>query len=132
MGNPEGDFTHIEGLVNTKAGQVRHNSFEAARVAALRHMERRIERDKFHLKIIPYPHQVLREHKRVNVAQANRFQEGMKKGYGKPVAVAARIDNRDTIMIAEVNKKDLNTVQEAPQRVQHKLPLPVRMIIKEN
>lgn len=132
MGNSEGDFTHTVELVNTKAGQIRHNALEAARVAALRHMERRIERDKFHLKIIPYPHQVLREHKRVNVAQADRFQEGMKKAYGKPVAMAARVNNRDTIMIAEVNELNLDTARKALERAQHKLPLPIRMIIKEN
>lgn len=132
MGNPEGDYTHSVELVNTKAGQIRHNALEAARVAALRHLERRIERSNFHLKIVPYPHQVLREHKRVNVAQADRFQEGMKKAYGKPVAVAARVENRDTIIMAEVNQKNLSIAQEALRRAQHKLPLPVRMLIKKN
>jgi ribosomal protein L16/L10AE len=52
------------------------------------------------LKIVPYPHQIIREHKRVNVAQADRFQEGMKKAYGKPAAVAARVDRRDDVFIA--------------------------------
>jgi large subunit ribosomal protein L10e len=95
-------------------------------------LERRIDRSNFHLKIVPYPHQVLREHKRVNVAQADRFQEGMKKAYGKPVAVAARVDNRDTIIMAEVNKKNLAIAQEALRRAQHKLPLPIRMRVKKN
>jgi ribosomal protein L16/L10AE len=56
----------------------------------------------------------------------------MKKAYGKPVAVAARVEKRDIIIMAEVDKKDLSIAQEALERAQHKLPLPVRILIKEN
>lgn len=86
MDNTARGFTHTVKIVTTKAGQIRHNALEAARVAVLRHLEGRLERRDFLLKIVSYPNQVLREHKRVNVAQADRFQEGMKKAYGKPSA----------------------------------------------
>ncbi|GAH61492.1 unnamed protein product, partial [marine sediment metagenome] len=33
---------------------------------------------------VSYPHEVLRENKRVNVAQADRFQSGMRGAFGKP------------------------------------------------
>jgi len=132
MGNTGEDFTHKIKIVNIRSGQIRHNALEAARVAALRHLERALERSNFLLKIVPYPHIVLREHKRVNVAQADRFQEGMRKAYGKPVSVAARMDRRDTVMYAEVDRRDIETAKQALNRASHKLPIPVKMLVEKN
>jgi large subunit ribosomal protein L10e len=55
MENISRDFTHTVKIIATKAGQIRHNALEAARVAALRHLEDRLERRDFLLKIVPYP-----------------------------------------------------------------------------
>jgi large subunit ribosomal protein L10e len=55
MGNISRDFTHKVNIIATKAGQIRHNALEAAKVAALRHLEDRLERRDFLLKIVPYP-----------------------------------------------------------------------------
>ncbi|MCK4438093.1 ribosomal protein L16, partial [Candidatus Bathyarchaeota archaeon] len=74
---------------------------------------------------------VLREHKRINVAQADRFQEGMKKAYGKPTAVAARIKQRSPIIIAEVNKKDIGHAKEALKRAGAKFPVRTKIIESE-
>ena len=84
------------------------------------------------LKIVPYPHQVLREHKRVNVAQADRFQEGMKKAYGKPVGVAARLKNRATVMFTQVDAPNLGAAKEALRKASNKLPLPMKMVVETN
>lgn len=132
MGNTARGFTHTVKIVATKAGQIRHNALEAARVAALRHLEGRLERSGFLLKIVPYPHQVLREHKRVNVAQADRFQEGMKKAYGKPVGVAARLKRRDTVMLTRVDAPDLEVAKEALRKASNKLPISMKMILEAN
>ena len=130
MGNTTIQFPHRVRLITIKSGQILHNALEAGRIAALRHLERRLERKNFMLKIIPYPHQVIREHKRVNVAQADRFQEGMKKAYGKPAAVAARVKRRDDIFIAEVAKENINDARKALEKASHKLPLPMKILVE--
>ena len=132
MGNTSRDFTHTVKIIATKAGQIRHNALEAARVAALRHLEGRLELRNFLLKIVPYPHQVLREHKRINVAQADRFQEGMKKAYGKPIGVAARLKNRATVIFTKVDALNLEAAKEALRKASNKLPIPMKMIIEVN
>ncbi len=132
MGNTHRDFAHKVKIVNTRGGQIRHNALEAARVAALRHLETNLERRNFMLKIVPYPHQVLREHKRINIAQADRFQEGMKLAYGTPRGVAARVDRRDTILFAEVERDNVEVAKEALRKASHKLPLPVKMLVEDN
>jgi large subunit ribosomal protein L10e len=127
MGDPTKDFSHRVELVNIKDIQIRHNALESARIAANRHLEKIVGRDDFMLKIVPYPHNIIREHKRVNVAQADRFQEGMKKAYGKPTAVAARIQKNSQIMIAEVNEQNLEHAKEALRRASAKLPVKCRI-----
>jgi large subunit ribosomal protein L10e len=131
MGNTNRDFTHRVELLNLKDVQIRHNALEAARIAANRVMEKFVGRENFMLKIIPYPHQIIREHKRVNVAQADRFQEGMKKAYGKPTYVAARIKSLKPIMIAEVDVNDVNQAKTALKRASAKFPSPCRIVAKE-
>lgn len=131
MGNTKTKFPYRVKLITRKSGQILHNAFEAARIAAMRHLERNLERQNFMLKIVPFPHQVVREHKRVNVAQADRFQEGMKKAYGKPAAVAARVNRRDDIFIAEVAQKNVTEARKALKKASNKLPLPMKIIVEK-
>jgi len=131
MGNTSREFTHRVELVNIKYVQIRHNALESARIAANRVLEKNLGREAFMLKIIPYPHQVIREHKRVNVAQADRFQEGMKKAWGKPTYVAARIAAMQSIIIAEVDKAGIVHAKEALKRASAKFPSSCRIVVKE-
>ena len=132
MGNTSRKFDYAVELVNLRDGQIRHNAFEAARIAANRLLELKLGRENYKLKIVPFPHHVLREHKRINVAQADRFQEGMKKAYGKPVGTAARVRRGSPIMIAEVPEEGVDVAKEALKRASDKFPLPCRVMVKQN
>jgi large subunit ribosomal protein L10e len=131
MGNPTGNFPYTVELVNLKDGQIRHNALEAARIAANRTLEP-LGRENFFLKIVPYPHQVLREHKRINVAQADRFQEGMKKAYGKPVGVAAQVRRGKPILVAKVAQENVEIAKRALKRASDKFPVPCRIFVRQN
>jgi len=131
MGNTGGEFSHRLELINLKDVQIRHNALEAARIAANRVLETNVGRENFMLKIVTFPHQIIREHKRLNVAQADRFQEGMKRAYGKPTAVAARIKNRSPIIIAEVDERNIGHAKEALKRAGAKFPVPTKIIESE-
>ncbi|MCW3992851.1 MAG: 50S ribosomal protein L16 [Candidatus Bathyarchaeota archaeon] len=132
MGNPTGEFDYTVELINLKDGQIRNNALEAARIAANRLLELKLGRENFKLRIIPFPHQVLREHKRINVAQADRFQEGMARAYGKPVGTAARVRRGSPILIAEVDKGGLEVAREALKRASDKFPVTSRIMVKHN
>lgn len=129
MGNPGEDYDQRVELLNLREAQIRHNALEAARVAANRLLELELGRSNYVLKVVPYPHQVLREHKRINVAQADRFQEGMRLAYGKPVGAAARVDRFGTVIYAEVDERGLDVAKEALRRAGHKLPTPFRVVV---
>jgi len=132
MGNTSDDFDYAVELVSLRDGQIRHNALEAARIAANRLLELKLGLDNYRLKIIPYPHQVLREHKRLNVAQADRFQEGMARAYGKPVGTAARVRRGDTVLLAEVQSEGLDVARKALKRASDKFPISGRITVKQN
>lgn len=131
MGNTGREFSNRIKMINLKAGQIKHNSLESARIAAMRHLEKNVERANFMLKIVTYPHEVLREHKRVNIAQADRFQSGMRQAFGKPVAVAARVKKRRTILLVEVEEEHVSQAKEALRKASHKMSLPVKILHEE-
>jgi large subunit ribosomal protein L10e len=130
MGNPSRAYQHKLELVSIKDVQISHNALESARIAANRVLEGQLGRENFFLKIVPFPHRVIREHKRVNVAQADRFQEGMKKAYGKPAAVAANLKRGQTIIIAEVDNEHIDIAKVALKRASAKFPSTSRIVIK--
>jgi large subunit ribosomal protein L10e len=131
MGNTGREYTHRVELVNIREVQISHNALESARIAANRVLEKYVGRDNFMLKVVPFPHNIIREHKRVNVAQADRFQEGMKKAYGKPSAVAARVKENQSIFVAEVDKDNLEYAKEALKRAGDKFPIHTRIVATE-
>ena len=131
MGNTGRGYAYRVELINLKDVQIRQNALESGRVAANRVFEKYVGRDNFMLKVVPFPHHIIREHKRVNVAQADRFQEGMKNAYGKPTAVAARIRQNQPIFVAEVDKEYLEYAKEALKRAGDKFPVPTRVVTSE-
>jgi large subunit ribosomal protein L10e len=132
MGNTGKKFPMRVELINLEHGQIRNNSLESARIAANRQLELLLGHDLYTMKVIPFPHIVLREHKRVNVAQADRFQEGMKSPYGKPTGTAARVKRGDPLIVIEVEQAGVEVAKDALKRAMDKFPVPSRIFVKEN
>ena len=130
MGNPDGDFDTKLELISLKEAHISHNALEAARIATNRLLEKDLGRENFHFKIVTYPHSVIRHHKRLAVAQADRFQEGMKKAYGKPFGTAARIKQGQTLLVVGINKGGIETAREALKRASAKFPIPCRIVVQ--
>lgn len=128
MGNTSGDFSYRVELVNIKDIQIRHNALESARIAANRYLEKFVGKEYFLLKIVPFPHNIVREHKRVNVAQADRFQEGMKKAYGKPTAMVARLEKNSPVILVELDENNIELGKEALRRAAAKLPVKCKIL----
>ena len=131
MGNTSEKFPVKVELINLQFGQIRHNALESARIAANRQLELLLGKDLYSMKVVPFPHIVLREHKRINVAQADRFQEGMKRPYGKPTGTAARIKRGEPIITVECNAEGIDVAKVALERARDKLPLATRVFVRE-
>ncbi len=114
-----------------EGGQITHNALEAARIAANRNLVNNLGRSNFYLKILLYPHVVLRENKQATGAGADRVSDGMRRSFGKAVSIAANTKKGQKIIIARIKAEDYNTAKGALKRAVAKLPMPCKIAVEE-
>jgi large subunit ribosomal protein L10e len=128
-GNPSGNYEYQLSLVAQKEAQVRHNALEAARIAVNRLLQTELT-DNYCLRILPYPHHILRENKMIFGAHADRLQDGMRGAFGKPIGVAARVKNGQAIITIEVTEAGIDTSKRSLKLGAAKFPMPCRIEVK--
>ncbi|MFH7882641.1 MAG: 50S ribosomal protein L16 [Candidatus Aenigmatarchaeota archaeon] len=122
MGNREGNFNIALYLISKRAVQIRHNALEAARIVAHKFLEKKVGPSNYFLKFLVYPHHVLREKPVATGAGADRFSQGMRLSFGKPVGVACQIRGNQRIVMLKINKENLEIGKQALKRLSSKLP----------
>lgn len=118
----QNEYPIVYHLVARRDIQLRTNCMEAARLAASKWMEKKLGVMGFFLKILPYPHHVLRENALATGAGADRFSEGMRHAFGKPIGQAARVKEWQNIMLVRVPAGKEDVAKEALRRAATKLP----------
>jgi len=124
MGDSTGNFPCTVSLIAERRVQVTHNALEAARIAVNKALIDKLGEKNYRLKIIPYPHVVLRENKMMAFAGADRLQEGMRRAFGKPVGLAARIEAGQPVIVVDVNPEGVEVAKNALRIGASKLPTP--------
>lgn len=130
MGDTKSKFAYQALLIAQEGAQIRHNALEAARIASNRVLLDKLG-NSYLLRVVPYPHAILRENKMIFGAHADRLQDGMRKAFGKPIGTAARVKPNQTIIEVGVNKEGIEAAKEALKRGQNKLPIPCRIVIEK-
>ena len=97
-GNMKPEYKTSMYLTSKNPVQVRHNALEAARVAVSKTLAKLMGEDTYFLKVLVYPHHVLRENPLATGAGADRFQTGMRKSFGRPIGTAARVKEGQRII----------------------------------
>ncbi|MFX1598368.1 MAG: 50S ribosomal protein L16 [Promethearchaeota archaeon] len=124
-GNRKGVFPIHVWLIAKEAGQIRHMALEAARITANRYLEKNAEgKMNYHLRILIYPHHVLRENKMMAFAGADRIQDGMRRAFGKPTGTAARVRQGQKLILIRIGPGYLEVAKKALRRAQMKFPIP--------
>ena len=127
-GNLKEQFPVSLTLGAEEAAQVRDVALEAARISAVRVLEKTAA-NAYHLKVRRYPHQILREHKMATGAGADRISAGMRRAFGKPVSHAVRAQIGSELMTVYTTSAHVNDAKEALRKAAHKLPIPTRLTI---
>jgi large subunit ribosomal protein L10e len=128
-GNLRAEFPWSLSLGMEEAGQVRDIALEAARISAVRVLER-TALNEYHLKVRRYPHQILREHKMAMGAGADRISDGMRRAFGKPVGHAVRAGIGAELLTIYTTEAHLGDAKEALRKASHKLPVPTRVLVR--
>ncbi len=117
-------------LVSDNNVQIRHNSLEAARVMAAQTLEKLVGKSgDYFLKVRVYPHHVIRENALATGAGADRFQQGMRQSFGKPIGTAARVHKNQPIFEIRVNAQHETIARLALKKAIHKLPTTCKIVI---
>lgn len=130
MGSPGKQFSVQIDLVSEERGLIRHNALEAARVMANKYLSATIKDENYHLRVVKYPHHIIRENKMLAMAGADRLQEGMRRAFGKPTGRAAIVDVDDVIMTIWTEPQFIDAAKEAFRRAAAKIPMPCSIVIK--
>ncbi|MEM0023090.1 MAG: 50S ribosomal protein L16 [Thermofilaceae archaeon] len=130
LGNPKGEFEYTLKLVAMKPGQIRQNALEAARQIANKYLSTKLGEQSYFMKIVVFPHHIIRENKMMAMAGADRLQDGMRLSFGTPIGRAARVDAGQAILMVKVNKSGLEHAREALRRASSKISLPCRVEIE--
>ena len=105
MGDTHTVFPIEAKLIALERAQIRHNALEAARIASNRHLSTNLGEEYF-LRILLYPHMILRENKMIFGAHADRLQDGMRRAFGKPIGTAARVRAQQPIIQVGINETE--------------------------
>lgn len=111
--------------------QIRHNALEAARIAIVQKMEKSLGKSgTFFFRVRPYPHHILRENALATGAGADRFQQGMRASFGKPIGTAAIVKKGQKLFEIHIKKEHLKVAKEAMKRANHKIPTSTKIIVE--
>jgi large subunit ribosomal protein L10e len=110
-------------LITKDAAQIRTNAIEAARISALKLLEKTFGRMGFYFRIHAVPHQAIRENPLAAGAGADRLSTGMKHSFGKIIGTAAQVEIGKVLMSVSVPKESEAVARLALKRASQKLPV---------
>ncbi len=110
-------------LVADGDAQIRHNALEAARIAANKVLMEGAGEDGYFMKVLIYPHHVMRENPLATGAGADRFQTGMRLSFGEPIGLAARVRRKQKLIEIRTDKSKEDVARNALKIASYKLPL---------
>ncbi|MCL5408189.1 MAG: 50S ribosomal protein L16 [Candidatus Thermoplasmatota archaeon] len=126
-GNVNGNYDIELRLVAEESCQIRHTALEAARISSNRQLMKDFGENGYFMRVRPFPHHVIREHKMATGAGADRISSGMSMSFGRPVGTAARVKRGSTILIVRIPKTGEYKAKEALRKASHKIPTPSRV-----
>jgi large subunit ribosomal protein L10e len=109
--------------------QLRSNTLESARRITNHYLETEIL-GQYSLKLLVFPHLVIREHKMAVGAGADRISRGMSLSYGTPVSVAARLRAHQPLFMIRTMKANRKVAVTAFKRAQGKLSGVYKVIVE--
>jgi len=107
--------------------QIRDNALEAGRIVATKFLEKTVGTN-FFMKIMLFPHHVIREHSIAQGAGADRFSQGMRHNFGHPIGTAVQIKEGQKLVMVKVNKENYEIAKKALKKISLKISTPMQIV----
>jgi len=130
VGKPKGEYKVRAFLVTKGAVQIRHNSLEAARISANKTLETRLGIDMYFMKVLVFPHHILRDNPIATGAGADRYQTGMRLSFGRPTSTAARVKRNQRIIEVRVSPGKEDVAKRALKVASSKIPVSCHVVFE--
>lgn len=132
MGNIKKTFPKEVNLVTKDSLQIRQEAIESARRTCNRHLERKVGKQNFHLRIRMHPFHVLRENPLAKGAGADRFSTGMSHAFGNPIGRAAQVKQGKALFSVYTSQEQIPQVKQALKKAAYKMPCQCTIQVREN
>jgi len=129
-GEPKPDYKYTVSLVAPYAIEISSRALESTRVTANKVLSSAGGLSYF-FQIKVYPHKVIRQHKFMGFAGADRLSQGMKRAFGRPTGRSARVGPGQIILSVQVNDNGVDVARTALTRASKKLPIPCKIVVDE-
>ena len=129
IGDNTADYSHIVALKPIGPTEVESEALEAARVTANKVMEN--SGKPYFFKVLIFPHEIVREHKFMGFAGADRLSQGMSRSFGRTKKRAAKVHAGQTIFAIHVKDDAVALATTALKRAAKKLPLIYSVSVEE-
>lgn len=117
-------------MVSEQNVQIRDNSLEATRMFLTKAMDTGAPSQYF-MRLMAYPHHILRENKKAAGAGADRLSSGMKHAYGINVGRAALVKpGQDLFIVTTLNEKSAQHAKKSMYMAKSKLPCKIRVVFE--
>mmetsp|Transcript_14514 Transcript_14514/g.23017 ORF Transcript_14514/g.23017 Transcript_14514/m.23017 type:complete len:183 (+) Transcript_14514:102-650(+) len=114
-------FSMCINMINLEARHISSNCLEAIRIVINRNLNKNFKKTQYHLRIRSHPMHIVRNNKVLSKAGADRVSKGMRKSYGKPFALVARLKNNDIIISIRAKSKYKKTIVNILKNVTYKI-----------
>ena len=122
MGDDMKVFSHQLDLLAGASIQIRDSALEAGRQTCNRVLEKTLTKNGFKMKVMTYPHHILRENPLAAGAGADRMSTGMSHSFGKVIGIAAQVKKGQPLFRVNVDKQHVETAKLGLKRAQGKVP----------
>ncbi len=129
-GKPKPEYSVKAHLVTKGPIQIRHNALEAARVSTNKTLETTLGIGMYFMKILVFPHHILRDNPIATGAGADRYQTGMRLSFGKPISTAARVKKGQNIIEVRVSPGKENVAKKALKVASSKIPVSCSIVFE--
>jgi len=116
------EFPFCAHLISLEREQLSSEALEAGRICCNKYITKMGGKDNFHMRVRVHPFHVLRIHKMLSCAGADRLQTGMRAAYGKPLSTVARVKIGQIIFSIRGKEGNSAHIVEALRRSAAKFP----------
>jgi len=128
LGDTSLDYDYAVSLVADHSAQIRGSALEAARITSNKVVST-ITGIPFLIRVLTYPHEIVRAHKFMGFAGADRLSQGMKRSFGRSVDRAAKVNAGQPFLAIHTTEAGVDKAKEALRRASKKLPVTCRIVV---